>query len=107
MRVGLRQSLARLAAARSAIDTLQPAVDRLVRALDGARKQVAAGLVPPGALAQASEVLYQARYELVDAQLQHAQAIADLCQQTAAIALPGQTSQMLAMTLRRTTGWPN
>ena len=51
LRVGLRQSIARLSVARSAIGTLQPAVERLVRALDGARKQVAAGLVPPSALA--------------------------------------------------------
>ncbi len=100
LRLDLRQGMARLAAARGAVRTLRPVVAQLATALEGTRRQVAAGLAPAGALAGASDSLLESRRELIEAQLQEAQAIADLRHQTAALAEAGQTPQMLAGLLR-------
>jgi outer membrane protein TolC len=101
IRSDLRQTLARLAAARDAARLLRPVADQLAGSLEGARRQVAAGLAPASALAQAADSLLEARRELVDAQAQQAQALADLRLHTATLAQPGQSAQALAGLLRR------
>jgi len=100
LRLELRQAATRLASARAAIVALHPVVEQLSGALEGVRRQVTAGLAPPGAIAGAADSLLEARHELTEAQLLQALAIADLRHQTASLADPGQTGPMLAALLR-------
>lgn len=101
VRADLRQGLARLAASRDAVRLLRPVADQLAASLEGARRQVTAGLAPASSLAQAADSLLEARRELIDSQAQHALAIADLRLHTATLAQPGQSAQALAGLLRR------
>jgi outer membrane protein TolC len=101
IRADVRQTLARVTASRDAVRTLRPVADQLAVSLEGARRQLAAGLIPPSSLAQAADSLLEARRELIDSQLQHAQALADLRLHTATLAAPGQSAQALAGALRR------
>jgi outer membrane protein TolC len=102
--VEIRQALIRYAGAVEAVRMLREVAAHSRENIEGVRRQVVAGLAHAIAFATAADTLAEASRELVAAQVQHAQAIAELRLAISDLSDPATDAATLASLLRRAPG---